>query len=54
MAIIPAKDVGRMIWEDLQSIAKKEYPEATEAERQEMLAGFLNAWSGQMFVKDMK
>ena len=50
MSIIPAKDVGRVILEDLREFAKKEYPDATEAEREEMLAKFLNAWAGSMFT----
>jgi len=53
MAIIPAKDVGRMIWEDLQEIAAKELPDATEGERQEAIAQFLGAWGGAMFNSPM-
>ena len=53
MAIIPAKDVGKMIFEDLQKIAVQELPNATEAERQEAIAQFLNAWSGSMFTAKM-
>ena len=53
MSIIPAKDVGRMIWEDLQEIARRELPEATEAERQEAIAEFLGAWSQSMFTAKM-
>ena len=52
--IIPAKDVGRMIWEDLQEIARKELPTATEAERQEAIAEFLGAWGTSMFAGEMK
>ena len=48
--LIPAKDVGRVILEDLREFAKKEYPEATEAEREELIAKFLGAWSRQMFT----
>lgn len=53
MSIIPAKDVGRVILEDLREFAKKEYPDATEAEREELLAGFLNAWADLMFTAKM-
>jgi len=48
-AIIPAKDVGRVILEDLRKFASKEYPEATESERELLIAKFLNALSGAMF-----
>jgi hypothetical protein len=48
-SIIPAKDVGRVILEDLREFAKKEYPEKTEAEREMMLVDFFNALSGYMF-----
>ena len=54
MAIIPAKDVGRVIWEDLQEIARKEMPDATEAERQEAIAQFLGAWGAAMAIGEMK
>ena len=54
MAIIPAKDVGRVIWADLQEIARKELPEATDAERQEVIAQFLGAWGQSMFAGEMK
>ena len=54
MAIIPAKDVGRVIWEDLQEIARKEMPTATEAERQAAIAQFLGAWGASMFSGEMK
>lgn len=49
MSIIPAKDVGKMIWEDLQEIAKKELPDVTEGERQEAIAQFLTGWGAAMF-----
>ena len=49
MSIIPAKDVGKMIWEDLQAIAVETLPDATEGERQEAIAQFLGAWGGAMF-----
>ena len=52
--IIPAKDVGRIIFEDLQKIAVQELPNATEGERQEAIAQFLNAWGGTMFTRTMK
>ena len=47
--LIPAKDVGRVILEDLREFAKKEYPEATEAEREESVKQFLCALGGVMF-----
>ena len=47
---IPAKDVGRVIFEDLREFAQKEYPQATEAEREHLIAEFLGAWSRQMFT----
>lgn len=44
-AIIPAKDVGRVILESLREFGRKEWPEKTEAERERMLAEFLGAWA---------
>lgn len=54
MSIIPAKDVGRVILEDLHKIAEREFPDATDAEREQMIAGFLNAWGGALFAGEMK
>lgn len=54
MSIIPAKDVGRVIWEDLQEIALRELPDATDAERQEAIAEFLGAWGTAMAIGEMK
>jgi hypothetical protein len=48
-AIIPAKDVGRVIFKDLREMAKKALPDATEAEREESIAAFLGVWSDSMF-----
>ena len=48
-AIIPAKDVGRVILEDLRELGRKEWPEKSEAEREEMLASFLGVLSKGMF-----
>lgn len=48
-AIILAKDVGRVILEDLREIARKELPDATEEERERSIAEFLGAWSKSMF-----
>lgn len=48
--LIPARDVGRVILEDLREFAQKEYPDATEAEREQLIAEFLGAWSRQMFT----
>jgi hypothetical protein len=48
--IIKAKDVGRIILEDLRAIAKKELPDATEEERELSIARFLGFWSGSMFA----
>lgn len=47
--IIKAKDVGRVILEDLREMAKKSMPDATEAERERSIAEFLGVWSGSMF-----
>lgn len=44
-SIIKAKDVGKVILETLREIGRKEFPEKTEAEREEMLARFLGAWA---------
>ena len=53
MAIIPAKDVGRVILEDLREFAKKELPDATEAEREQAIAQFLGAWGTSMALNPM-
>ena len=47
--IIKAKDVGRVILKDLREIAKRELPDATEAEREESIAAFLGVLSSSMF-----
>ena len=54
MSIIPAKDVGRVILEDLRKCAAEEMPNATEAEREEAIAHFLNALGGALFAGEMK
>ena len=48
-AIIPAKDVGRVILEDLRAFTLKEMPDASEEEREMVLASFLNGMSRAMF-----
>jgi len=50
--LIPRKDVGRVILRDLRELAQKEYPEDTEAEREQLIAEFLGTWSQQMFTAD--
>ena len=50
--LIPRKDVGRVILEDLREFARKEYPEATDAECEQLIAEFLGTWSQQMFTAD--
>ena len=47
--IIKAKDVGRLILEDLREMAKKALPDATEAEREWIIAEFLGVWSKASF-----
>ena len=47
--LIPAKDVGRVILEDLREFARKEYPEATEAEREESVKRILCALGGVLY-----
>ena len=47
--IIKAKDVGRVILEDLREMAKKALPDATEAERELSIAEFLGVWSKASF-----
>ena len=47
--IIKAKDVGRLILEDLREMAKKSLPDATEEERERSIAEFLVAWSKASF-----
>jgi hypothetical protein len=41
--VIPARDVGRAIYEGLRQAAQEAYPELTEAEREVLLAEFLGA-----------
>jgi hypothetical protein len=47
--IIPARDVGRVIFEDLREAARQEHPELSEAEREVLLTEFLDALSLKMF-----
>ena len=54
MSIIPAKDVGRVILEEMRDFVRKEYPNATDAEREKMLAKFLNALGAGLFAAPMK
>jgi hypothetical protein len=46
---IPAKDVGRVVFEELREFVAREFAHATERERERILAQFLNAWSRQQF-----
>jgi hypothetical protein len=48
-SIIPAKDVGRVILEDLRAMALRDFPDATEADRELMIAKFLGVWGSAMF-----
>lgn len=47
--VIPAKDVGRVIYQELRAAVQETHPELTEAEREELLAEFLDALSVKMF-----
>jgi hypothetical protein len=47
--IIPAKDVGNEIYQDLVEFVKDYFPERTEAEREETVAQFLENFSSSMF-----
>ena len=48
-AIIPAKDVGRVILEDLREFARKEWPDVAEEDRERSIAIFLGAVGETMF-----
>lgn len=41
--VIPARDVGRAIYEGLREVAREAHPELTEDEREVLLAEFLGA-----------
>ncbi len=47
--IIPAKEVGKVIYEDMREFAKSEYPECSEAEIDVMMVKFFDALSLHMF-----
>ena len=47
--IIPAKDVGNEIYQDLVEFVKDYFPERTETEREETVAKFLENFSSSMF-----
>ena len=47
--LIPAKDVGRVIFEELREFVAREFAHATERERERILGQFLDAWSRQRF-----
>ncbi len=47
--IIPAKEVGKVIYEDLRTFAKTEFPEYTDAEIDGMMVKFFDALSLHMF-----
>jgi hypothetical protein len=47
--IIAARDVGRVIYQELRTAAREVHPEITEAEREALLAEFLDALSRKMF-----
>ena len=46
MSAIPAKDVGRILFETLQETVREEFPEATEAEREQSVTRILCALGG--------
>ena len=48
-AIIPAKDVGRVILECLYQAVREEFPEATESEIDASVTRILCAMGGVMF-----
>ena len=47
--IIPAQDVARVIYEEMRAAVEETLPGLTEAEREELLAEFLDALSRKMF-----
>ena len=51
MALIPAKDIGRLIFQNLVDAVNEEYPDATEEEKNEAMARILEAWGEEMFCK---
>ena len=50
MTMIPVKDIGRVIWDDLCESVAQEYPEKSEAEREEVVSRILDAWADSMFA----
>ncbi len=48
-AIIPARNVGRVIYQELRAAVQETHPELTEAEHEVLLAEFLDALSVKMF-----
>lgn len=49
MSAIPAKDVGRVLLETLYEAVAEEFPEATEAERDESVKRILCALGGVLY-----
>ena len=49
MSAIPAKEVGRILLETLREAVAEEFPEATEAEREESVTRILCALGGVMY-----
>ena len=54
MAIIPAKDVGRVFWNMLESAVENTMSEATSEEKELAKVNLLNALSDQMFTSEMQ
>ena len=49
MSAIPAKEVGRILFETLKETVAEEFPEATAAEREESVARILCALGGVLY-----
>jgi hypothetical protein len=47
--LIPAKDIGKVLLEDLTDAVKEEYPEATAAEIDESVTRILCALGGVLY-----
>ena len=49
MSAIPAKDIGRVLLETMYEAVAEEFPEATEAERDEAVTRILCALGGVLY-----
>lgn len=53
MSAIPAKEVGKILFDILKEAVAEEFPEATEAERDESIARILCALGGVKYERPL-